>query len=264
MNLSFILGAQDPEMRAICKVLTQEKIPYYFASTEYNRCNSGNAYQANGICSQESSGFCKPVVLVKNTTYITVECAVKNIDIQQNIDHHNEGDSGFSMKPKDYLKGSSLGQTLTFLGKEPTSDQKLLCAADHCLTAAYQGECPDIDPDELLFSRASWLAKILNITLGDVFNDIFTAKDLVNKNYCEEKQMSFFLDPLNQPNYIAEASAYVGKPICYRRITPEGNIKEMLKGGTEQQISDFLAQHQAEGRRVYGNPNRGYAGAYLI
>ncbi len=263
MNLSFILGAQDPEMREICKVLEKVKVPYFFASNNGYRSNSGNAYQSDGAVIQKPSGYCESAVLVKNATYITVECSVKNLEIQENLDHHNEGDSGFAMEPKDYLNGSSLGQTLSFFGETPTSDQKLLCAADHCLTAAYRGDCLDVDPDELLFSRTAWLSKILNLPLGEVINDVFAAKELINKNYCEKAEMSFFLDPLNQPNYIAEASAYVGKPICYRRITPEGNTKEMLKGGTFTQISDFIERHKLAGRRVYGNPYRGYAGAYL-
>lgn len=41
-----------------------------------------------------------------------------------------------------------------------------------------------------------------------------------------------------------------------------GAQKEMFKGGTPEAVERFMADHEAAGRRVYGNPYRGYAGAY--
>jgi hypothetical protein len=37
----------------------------------------------------------------------------------------------------------------------------------------------------------------------------------------------------------------------------------MLKGASPGHIERFMATHRSQGREVYGNPYRGYAGAYL-
>jgi hypothetical protein len=37
----------------------------------------------------------------------------------------------------------------------------------------------------------------------------------------------------------------------------------MLKGASPAHVERFMAAHRAHGREVYGNPYRGYAGAYL-
>lgn len=49
----------------------------------------------------------------------------------------------------------------------------------------------------------------------------------------------------------------------YREWFPGGALKEMLKGGSPAHIERFMTLHRSEGREVYGNPHRGYAGAYL-
>ena len=41
-----------------------------------------------------------------------------------------------------------------------------------------------------------------------------------------------------------------------------GVLKEMFKGGSPAAVEAFMAEHREAGRSVYGNPHRGYAGAY--
>jgi hypothetical protein len=55
----------------------------------------------------------------------------------------------------------------------------------------------------------------------------------------------------------------VGHPVRYRELFRTGEYKEMLKGAEPGHIERFMDEHRALGRRVYGNPYRGYAGAYL-
>ena len=38
----------------------------------------------------------------------------------------------------------------------------------------------------------------------------------------------------------------------------------MLNGASPEHSERFRAAHRARGREVYGNPHRGYAGAYLV
>ena len=42
----------------------------------------------------------------------------------------------------------------------------------------------------------------------------------------------------------------------------DDKVVKVIKGGTPEAVERFMADHEAAGRRVYGNPYRGYAGAY--
>lgn len=69
--------------------------------------------------------------------------------------------------------------------------------------------------------------------------------------------------PSELPPDLAEGAAYAGRAVRYREWYPGGALKEMLKGASPPHIERFMAMHRGEGREVYGNPYRGYAGAYL-
>lgn len=111
--------------------------------------------------------------------------------------------------------------------------------------------------------RASWRAKMWNRTLGDVVDGILDAAKDVRRHLDSETGESVFLDPTVVPDDLAEGAAYAGHPIRYRQFFPNGDLKEMLKGGTPEHIERFMEEHRRAGREVYGNPYRGYAGAYL-
>jgi hypothetical protein len=145
----------------------------------------------------------------------------------------------------------------------PTPTQRLIAAADHCLTAAYQGRCPGADPKELLFLRASWRARVTGRSLTDVIDGILHSAKQVARSYDSELQESLFLDPTEMPPDLAEGAAYAGRAVRYRDWMREGALKEMLKGAAPAHIERFMDAHRAQGREVYGNPWRGYAGAYL-
>lgn len=260
----FVLGAQDPEMREIERVLKLTGAKYGYAAVGTFRSSPQTAYTAETVILEEQGR--RPLQLVVPPSYdiIAVECTL--VSAQQpalRIDHHNPGDPGYTAGPENYLQGSSLGQLLSILGLEPTETQKLLAASDHCLTAAYQGLCPGVDPDELLFLRASWQAKITNKPLGEVIQGILSAAKAVERCYDPELKESRFLDPTRAPDKLAEGGAYTGKPIRYRGLSVDGQLKEMLKGGAPEQIEAFILEHRRNGRQAYGNPYRGYAGAYL-
>lgn len=168
----FVLGAQDPEMREIVAVLRKDNRAFRHAAKDGLPVAPRTAYEADGVVRLSRSGHCAS-------------------------DHHNPGDPGYAMPPERYMEGASIGQTLYLLELDPTPTQRLLAAADHCLTAAYQG------------------------------------------------------------------AAYAGRPVRYRELYPGGEIKEMLKGAAPEHIERFMAGHRDQGREVYGNPYRGYAGAYI-
>ena len=83
------------------------------------------------------------------------------------------------------------------------------------------------------------------------------------EHYDSKLGVSVFLDPTEVPLDLPEGAAYAGKPVRYRTLLPDGELKEMLKGAAAVDIERFMASHAEAGRAVYGNPFRGYAGAYL-
>jgi len=260
---SFVLGARDPEMREIAEVLDTHKFANAYAAKAHVPVTARTAYDADGVVHLSRRGRGMPAVLRSDQPLVFVECSMRHRQAQWRVDHHNPGDPGYDMPPERYLEGSSLGQVLGLLELEATPTQHLLAAADHCLTAAYQGACPGVNPNELLFLRASWRARMSGRTLGDVIEGILQAATEVQRKYDPDRGESIFADPTDVPRDLAEGGAYAGRPIRYRELYPGGELKEMLKGAGPEHIERFMAEHRALGREVYGNPHRGYAGTYL-
>lgn len=260
---TFVLGAQDPEMREIERLLTLAGRRFLHAARDGIRCSAASAYAANGVVLAGRDNVARPALLPPKAPAVMVECDLPGHPPVGRVDHHNPGDPGYEKSPADYLAGSSLGQVLQLLEMEPSETQRLLAAADHCLTAAYRGECPGVDPGELLFLRASWQAKVSGRSLGDVIEGILAAAAKVERHYDSEFGESVFLDPTEVPRDLPEGAAYAGKPVRYRALLPAGEIKEMLKGAAPAGIERFMQGHAEAGRSVYGNPFRGYAGAYF-
>jgi hypothetical protein len=259
---SFVLGAQDPEMREIERVLADAGVAFVHAARGRRRCTPKTAYEADGVVRVGPDNVPRPAMLVPKAPAVFVECRLAGFEPVARVDHHHPGDPGYTAPPEEFLRGSSLGQVLMLLEREPTDTQRLLAASDHCLTAAYQGRCPGVDPGELLFLRASWRALMSGRTLSDVVDGILDAAKRVREHHDSEFGESRFLDPTEMPLDLAEGAAYAGLPVRYRELLPEGVLKEMFKGGTPERVEAFMAEHRDAGRPVYGNPYRGYAGAY--
>lgn len=262
-DLFFILGAQDPEMRGIEDVLNEAGIGFAHAALDNRRCNARNAYEANSTVVLGLNGIHRQVVKPANHQIVLVECSLKGEQGTIRVDHHNLGDPGFDATPERYMEGSSLGQVLALLGIQANETHRMLAAADHCLTAAYQGLCPGVDVGELLFMRASWLAKLSGRPLFNVMTDIERAANTVKSRFNPKRGEAAFLDPTRLPRHLPEGAAYAGKPIRYRAMNSEFRMKEMIKGANPRAIETFIREHEQAGRSVYGNPHRGYAGAYL-
>jgi hypothetical protein len=259
---TFVLGAQDPEMREIEHVLKGAGRPWVHAAAAGRRCSPQTAYEADAVVRVGPDMVPRAALLAPKAPAVFVECRLRGRTPVVQVDHHHPGDRGYEQAPEHYLKGSSLGQVLELLEREPSQTQRLLAASDHCLTAAYQGRCPGVDPDELLFLRASWRAKVSGRTLSDVIEGILDAARRVRRHHDSQAGEARFLDPTEIPADLAEGAAYAGVPVRYRALLPEGVLKEMFKGGTPAAVQAFMAEHQGAGRAVYGNPHRGYAGTY--
>ncbi len=259
---TFVLGAQDPEMREIERVLIDAGLARLHAARGRRRASSKTAYEADGVVEVGPANIPRPAILLPRQPAVFVECGLIDREPVLRVDHHHPGDPGYAAAPEDYLLGSSLGQVLTLLERDPDETQRLLAAGDHCLSAAYQGRCPGVDPHDLLFLRAAWQARMSGRTLSDVVDGIIDTASRVLTHRDSEFGESRFLDPTEMPLDLAEGAAYAGMPVRYRALLPEGVLKEMFKGGTPEQVEAFMAEHREAGRPVYGNPYRGYAGTY--
>ncbi len=260
----FVLGAPDPEMREMERVLSEAGRPRVVAAHAGRRCSPQTAYQADAVLQARPDAKPYPAILLPRAPAVFVECSLAGREPVLRIDHHHPADAGYAMPPQDYLRGASLGQLLMLLEREPSPTQRLLAAADHCLSAAYRGECPGVDPHELIFLRASWRARASGRTLSDVVEGIFDAAKRLRRHHDSESGESRFLDPTEVPLDLPEASAYEGVPVRYRALLADGTVKEMYKGGTPESVERFMTEHRGAGRKVYGNPHRGYAGAYWV
>ncbi len=261
-DYAFVLGAQDPEMREIERVLASAHRTSMHAAQGRQRTTARNAYEADAVLRVGPDLVPRPALLLPRAPTVFVECSLRGREPVLRVDHHHPGDAGYEAGPQDYLQGSSLGQVLALLEREPTETQRLLAASDHCLTAAYQGDCAGVDPHRLLELRAAWQARMSGRTLSDVIAGILDAAKRVRAHHDCEFGESRFPDPTQIPRDLPEGAAYAGMPVRYRALLPDGVLKEMFKGGTPDAVKRFMAEHQGAGRQTYGNPYRGYAGAY--
>src|SRR5690606_38765274 len=81
--------------------------------------------------------------------------------------------------PHEFMEGSSLAQLLRLLGLEPTQEQRVICAADHCLTAAYRGECPGVSPQELAEFRNRTRSTNRKMPLAELLRQIEAARKVL-------------------------------------------------------------------------------------
>lgn len=154
MSYVFVLGASDPEMSAIERVCREHDYVVLHACVRGERVHAGNAYQADSI----------NLAAYPELIPVWVECRSKDYqDHHIIIDHHRVGDPGYGFLPSDYWPGSSIGQLCALIGHERTDELSITAAADHCLSHAYKGLCPGVNPDELRRWRAKTRAEFQRI-----------------------------------------------------------------------------------------------------
>lgn len=267
----FILGSADPEMRAIESLLSARGIRFAKAvDRRGNPVGTGNAYEACGAVlpscrdgsTRDGSGW------IANRDewgdFVLVECSVPSWgDPLFVIDHHNPGDPGWGMGPDRFLAGSSLGQAFFALGAVPDEGAVLTAAADHCLTAAYQGMCPGVDPEALLVHRAAWKACTMGTGTGAAVDLIMKASSIAKDSFDERLGHAFFDNRDNRIPLLAEGAAHAGVPLVYIERSRDGRLKEMGKGFCHDETERLIGKWVSMGRRAYGNPHRGYAGSYI-
>lgn len=253
MKKMAVLGASDPEMQEIERVALELGLKVAHATLEGRRVVAATAYKATGA-TQPLEG---EIVAVECGGPVFVDHKVVNID------HHRPGDPGFGVGPEGFLAASSLGQFLAFVGREPTETQRLICAADHCLGAAYKGLCPGVDPRALRDWRTRSRAEFSRRTTAEQNRLVDEALSALQQLPTVEVGDCKFRDARAAViQELPEAAAITGTPVLYAMPSPQG-LKVGVLNGTPDEIRAFLDNAAAMGLvEPYGDPERGFAGAY--
>lgn len=258
MEYFFVLGARDPEMEEISRVLGAEGIGWTEATIGGRQVTSAEAYEATGVVG---------VLPRALPDLVFVECDVLGLGAVDLCDHHNPGDPGYDRPAQAYLEGSSLGQVLALIGKEPTRQQRIIAAADHCLAHAYKGLCPGVDPAELADWRERSRAARFGLTHEEIQLRIRIATGALERApriKVGSEEVAWFPDRGIAPYELSEASARSGVPICYLTHLDPTLGRYRAKSGILNAEADTVRAWMAECglEAIYGSPLRGYAGGY--
>ncbi|KWT98437.1 hypothetical protein WDL1P1_00818 (plasmid) [Variovorax sp. WDL1] len=247
----FVLGAPDHEMQEIARICEERGLAFGFATVGGNIVHSHEAYQANGVTA----------LIPVGAHQVFVECAVMGLRPDDIIDHHHQGDPGYGMPPEQYFEGSSLGQFLRFIGVNPTQQQLVIAAADHCLTSAYQGRCPGVTPEELAAWRIASRCRARGLTEVELHRQIDHASKLLEaapRISLAGEQVAFIEEP---PTEVSEASARLGMPYIYVRRQDAKQLKAGIRSAPAHLVQAWMDNCGLA--RLYGDPQRGFAGGYL-
>lgn len=142
----------------------------------------------------------------------------------------------------------------------------LTAAADHCLGAAYRGECPGVDPDALMQWRAKSRARFQGRTVRALLADIEAAKAKVSGAPRLELAPNVSVRDMRGAavRELPEAALQLGESYLAGPLnTPDGRRKYVVSGSSDV-VEAFLNAWAANNdlTDTYGDPARGFAGGY--
>ena len=136
----FVLGSRDVEMSLIEELLWSRASYGHALGKDGNRVAPGDP----------GWGFVPMLGYVEDgMILVMVECNPPPVwdGIAHEvlvIDHHAPHPNS-TRPPEEYWEASSLGQVCDLLDIKPTHELLAQAAADHCLAAAFAGQCPGVD-----------------------------------------------------------------------------------------------------------------------
>lgn len=257
----FILGASDPEMMEIERVVRAAGYPVRYAAT---RLAGGALERTRSRDANNARDVLGGPIYPRTEKFVFVECRVQGLCPDLIVDHHQPGDPGYAAGAAEYMAGSSLGQVLSFLGQEPTELQRIIAAADHCPAQAYQGLCPGVSPEKLRQWRTASRAERRGVS----FEQMEMAIESAHHALLTADKVTFMGQPFawvsdrNCGEWM-EASARYGIPFMYaERVARSNTTKLGIMSAAPDLVQAWMADCGLS--EVYGNPHRGYAGGYHL
>jgi hypothetical protein len=245
---TFVLGASDPEMGEIERLLISTGKTVIHASAGGRRVHPGNGYTADPV-----SGL-----------VVAVECDGEGWTVADRVDHHRPGDPGYGQPPGAFLKASSLGQILALLSITPSDEHRLIAAADHCLAAAYRGGCPGVSPVDLRDWRIATRAAFQRRSEAEVLAEVEAARrvlaaapriDIAGIEVADLRQQGIVPE-------LPEAAAFDGVPFL-ALLLDRGQTKVVLQAAPPEVIATWMHEQELCSRKPYGDPARGFAGVII-
>lgn len=293
----WILGASDPEMAAIESLLTKLGEKSVYATKGGMRVHPANAYQADPI---DEDGYAELLLVECAPTSAPIDAIVidhhrpgdpgfgcapsqffRASSIGQVVEHLSRRDL---LAAVDWVRGyhgyrswyGGCGWIYWYHGRwwghanytacAIPRDLVFTAAADHCLGAAYRGECPGVDPDELAAWRLRSRAEFQRRDLAEMLRDYASTRARLESAPILDLGGGLFAADMRGPvaPELPEVAtrlglAYVSGPLD----TPDGRCKFTCSGSAEH-IQQFLAGWAAANGicDTYGDPARGFAGGY--
>ena len=286
-----VLGASDPEMKAILGHLVEwgwqravqtgkQDVQIVQAAVDGQPVHAGNAYRANGICTfalldqdmKDDPASIKPLPMPAAdslASLTTIECQLGTLPATHRLDHHQPGDPGYGRPPEDYWEASSLGQVFALLGLgEPAERDRVIAAADHCLGHAYQGRCPGAHPEAVRAFREESRSQFQAISIDELRDRVNRAVRLLDRLPRIEIAGQSVADARGYGTIpeLPEAAAIRGQAFVYERPArgDDPRTQTGILNGDPAVVDAWMAQAQAADdlEDVYGDPARGFAGAY--
>lgn len=265
-DVLFVLGAADPEMNAIEHLLSASGVSFVHATVDGKRVYPANAYRAT-VPDAASA------LLQRGGRVYFVECVGDAPEGATRIDHHWPGDPGYGRPANEYWDASSLGQTVAALrdgivdAVAITPEMRMVAAADHCLGAAYHGDCPGVDPDALMRWHVASRAAFEGRSEQAVLRDVEAARMALRAASRVELAPGIDAADMRETpvRELLMAAAREGQCCLSAVRARDGRTKIGCLVGSAAQVETFMqtwapAQHLVD---IYGDAVRGFAGAYV-
>lgn len=268
----YLLGADDPEMREMERILKLHQQQVEYAMKDGVRCHPGNAYKADGYF---PSCFMMPIEYIDHIVMIECDASTPEGTEVMHIDHHRQGDPGYGLPSEQFWLASSLGQLCEYLGINPDHSQVILAAMDHCPASAIRGECPGVTAQEVVDRKIDEIAKATGVSHDEVRQRIAELTERLEV----ASSVEIGGQELRDMRPWDTGSGYSLDYLCSQVATLAGGYGVLLKthdrGDSREKwtiaghcspqcVAAFMTEWApVQGLMgIYGVPNRGYAGGY--
>lgn len=264
-NTLFILGSGDPEMNVIKNILLKENLQFQYAVDKYGKRVRPHTVRGGIRVKQHIPGV-SYIVLIESDMpkgyegYL--EVAV--------IDHHPATSDNYHAPPSQYWGASSLGQFIAYIGSrfdisvEVSENMKVIAASDHCIAAAYRGEC-DVDAEMLYQFRLESKAAYLGVTSEEI-NTIIksTMGVLINLPHVDVGAYSFIDARGVELEELFESAMILKLPVMFSgKSAGNTSVKVGIIGASSLQMESWISGCGEDIKDIHINIGNGMAAGII-